>query len=89
MAGALIWARRVERAANRLPGRSKCLPKAMALQWILRRNAIASRLVIAIHKTDRQHDHSFHAWVEVGGEMVIGHCDRASYSCMASFDQFG
>lgn len=88
IAQARAWASRVERAASRLPGDSKCLPQAMALQWLLRREAIGSRLVIAVHKSDRAHRHSFHAWVEVGGELVIGHCDRASYSCVASFDQF-
>ncbi|MGQ7829932.1 lasso peptide biosynthesis B2 protein [Altererythrobacter sp. Z27] len=82
-------ARRVERSAMRLPGHSKCLPQAVALQWLLRAEAIASTLVIAIHRHDREGDHAYHAWVQCGGEMVIGQCDRENYSSVASFAQFG
>lgn len=70
----------VDKAARRIPGTSKCLPRAVALQWMLRREHIASQLVIAIHNTDRVGEHAFHAWVEQGGQIVIGHCDRTAYS---------
>lgn len=89
LAQARALARRVDRAVMRLPGRSKCLPQAVALHWLLRSEAIASRLVIAIHRHDRAGDHAYHAWVECGGEIVIGLCDRESYSSVARFDQFG
>lgn len=73
-------ARCVEKAATRLPGVSRCLPRAVALQWMLRRERIASDLIIAIHNSDRAGEHAFHAWVEHAGQMVIGHCDRSAYS---------
>ena len=38
----------VERAAERLPFATKCLPRAVALSWLLRRRAIGHSLVIAI-----------------------------------------
>lgn len=89
LALARFLSRRVERAAQHLPGISKCLPQAMALQWLLRRAGIPSRLVIALHRLDRAGEHAFHAWVEVGGDMLIGHCERDLYSPVATFDQFG
>ncbi len=76
---ARFWAGRVERAAVRLPGVSKCLPKAIALQWLLDREAIGSQVAIAIHSTEREAAHAYHAWLECGGEMLIGQCNRDEY----------
>lgn len=70
-------ARTVERAATRLPGDSKCLPRAMALQWMLRRRAIPSRLVIAVAAKSASDPH--HAWTECDGAMLVGACDRDAY----------
>ena len=67
----------VERAAAHLPGTSKCLPRAMALQWMLRRRGLPSRLVVALAVEGGVDAH--HAWTESGGEMLLGACDRASY----------
>lgn len=86
---ATLLARRIERAAIRLPGHSKCLSKAVAMQWMLRLRGISSRLVIAIHRYDRTGDHAYHAWVEIAGVQVMGICDRAQYSSVASFEQLG
>lgn len=79
----------VERAAMRLPGESKCLPKAMALHWMLGHVGMPSRLVIAIHRTDRTGQHAYHAWVEQAGYMLIGHCDRSEYREVMAFEQAG
>ncbi|TNE32943.1 MAG: lasso peptide biosynthesis B2 protein [Alphaproteobacteria bacterium] len=86
---ALAIAQRIERAATRLPGESKCLPKAIALQWMLRRVGLPSRLIVAVHRTARNGPHAFHAWVEQGERILIGHCDRADYCPVMAFDQFG
>ena len=77
---ALSCARAVGRAAARLPGTSKCLPQAMALQWMLARRDISSLLVIAVVK-DRTHadGDEYHAWVEQGGRMIIGESERSAY----------
>ena len=65
--------RAVERAAARLPGDTVCLPRAMALQWMLRRRGHASALVFGVQSERREGDiHALHAWVEVGGRTVIG-----------------
>ena len=89
LAQARALARRVERAAKRLPGESKCLAKAMALQWMMQRSGLPSRLVIAIHRYERANKDTYHAWVEVSQEMLIGQCDRLEYAGVAGFDQSG
>jgi len=63
----------VERAAWRLPAEFKCLPKAMALSWMLRRQAVRHCVVIAARPMeDRELADALHAWVEAGDEIVIG-----------------
>lgn len=63
----------VEWAAKRLPFETKCLPRAMTLSWLLRRNRVDHAFVIAVRPSDRRtsSDH-LHAWVEVGGAIILG-----------------
>lgn len=79
---ALAAARQVDRACTRLPGTSKCLPRAVALCWLLRRKPVSYVLVIAMHKVDRSGEHAYHAWVESAGEILIGHCERDDYQAV-------
>lgn len=66
-------ARHVERAAARLPFATKCLPRAMALSWLLRGEGIAHVLVIAARpRAGRAEENSLHAWVECGGRIILG-----------------
>ena len=66
-------ARQVERAAHRLPFGATCLPRAMALSWMLGRNNIAHSLVFAVRPPGvREGPDALHAWVEIGGIKVIG-----------------
>lgn len=66
-------AEHVDRAAWRLPFEYKCLPRAMALSWLLQRSCLEHSLVIAIRPPDRRDgEDSLHAWVEVGGTIVLG-----------------
>lgn len=66
-------AAQVDRAAGRLPFECKCLPRAMALSWMLRRNGIIHQVVIAIRPPQqRKAGDSLHAWVEVDGKIVLG-----------------
>lgn len=88
-------ARSVFRASGRIPGYTKCLPRAVALQWMLKRRAIASHLIIAALKPTATAEETasdgkpdpFHAWVERDGNMLIGRCDRAMYAPIMSFSQ--
>ena len=72
--------RAVVRATARLPGDTKCLPQAVALQWMLRRRGIGARLVIAVALSEHAvHNDGHHAWVERNGQMLVGHCKRSAY----------
>jgi Transglutaminase-like superfamily len=72
-AAARRCARHVDRAAGRLPLECKCLPRAMALSRILRRRKVSHRLTIAVRPlAERSGGDDLHAWVDVGGETVIG-----------------
>lgn len=69
-------ARAVLRGAARLPFETKCLPRAIALHTMLRRNNLESRMVIAVLDPRRRGDlEDLHAWVESKGEIVIGALD--------------
>ncbi len=66
-------ARHVDRAAARLPFGLLCLPRAMALSWLLRRRAIAHQLVLAARAAgQRGGADDLHAWIEAGGTIVLG-----------------
>lgn len=66
-------ARAVMRATDLLPGETKCLPRAMALRWMLRRRSIAARLLIGVlPASQRGAADDLHAWVVAGAETIIG-----------------
>ena len=72
-ADARRYASHVEWAARRLPFPTRCLPRAMALSWMLRSKDIGHCVVFAVRPTGlRGTDDQLHAWVEVGGEKIIG-----------------
>ena len=66
-------ARAIDRAATRLPGETVCLPRAMAMQWMMRRRGLASALVFGMDRAQPLDTvPALHAWVEAGGRVVIG-----------------
>lgn len=66
-------ARHVERAAGRRILAFKCLPKAMALQFMLRRRGISSTLLMGILPAARRGTiDDLHAWVVSGNQILIG-----------------
>ena len=72
-AGARKLAADVEWAARRLPFGTKCLPRAMALSWMLRGKSLPNTVVIAVRPNQlRQSPDALHAWVEVEGETILG-----------------
>ncbi len=67
------FAAHVEWAARQLPFSTKCLPRAMALSWILRSRNIGHYLVFAVRPVEqRGSDDDLHAWLEIGNERIIG-----------------
>ena len=72
-ADARRFAAHVDWAARLLPFSTKCLPRAMALSWILRRKRIGHCVVFAVRPAGlRGADDQLHAWVEVSGEVILG-----------------
>ena len=66
-------ARAVVRAAGRLPGESLCLPRAMALQWMLRRRKLGGVIHLGVRPGDQRGGlDDLHAWVTRAGEVLIG-----------------
>lgn len=73
LADARRFARHVEWAAKLLPFSTKCLPRAMALSWILRSARIGHVIVFAVRPAaQRSQEDQLHAWVEIAGETIIG-----------------
>ena len=93
---ALAWrvAWIVGKVAAGVPFAAVCLPQAMAAQWMLRRRGVASQLVIGTRaETDSQapakrnavRRFAYHAWLQVGGQCVIGGRIE-SYSAFPPFE---
>ena len=61
----------VQRVARRLPFDAKCLPQAMASQWMLRRRRIASQLHLGARRR-QDGTVALHAWLTVSGKCVAG-----------------
>lgn len=73
--------RSVVGAARRLPGEYVCLPRAMAVQWMLRRRGLASAIVFGVTpQQSGDKSHAFHAWVEGGGKIIIGEDPATQYA---------
>ena|SRR5690349_6010262 len=70
---AIAAARDFEWVADRFPSTAKCLPRAMALSWTLRKRRVPHAFVFAARPESRRGaDDDLHAWVEVAGERVMG-----------------
>jgi hypothetical protein len=63
----------VDRGAGRLPFETKCLPRAMALSWMLQRRGLDHALTIATRPPGQRDElDRLHASVSVAGEVVLG-----------------
>ena len=83
-------ARAVERAAGRLPGESRCLARAMALQWMLRRRGLGGVLHIGVLPgNERGSLDDLHAWVTHSGEVLIGASDQPHHALFATANPAG
>ena len=82
-------ARVVRRVARHVPFPAVCLPQAIALQWILRRRGVKSRLVFGARHKAQGTGLDFHAWLTVGGKCVIGGGELETYAALPPFDGAG
>lgn len=60
--------RLVELASRLYPRAMTCLPRALALRWMLARRGIPADLQIGVQKSDS--GIRAHAWIELGGQPV-------------------
>ena len=82
--------RAVDRAAGHLPGESRCLARAMALHWILRRRAMGGVLHIGVLPgSNRGSLDDLHAWVTRLGEVLIGASDQPHRALFAAANPAG
>jgi hypothetical protein len=69
--------------ARRVPWRTVCFQKGLALHWMLRRRGIPS---VLLYGARRQGDGlAAHVWVDVDGETVIGGEEAPNFACLARF----
>lgn len=62
----------VERSASRLPFETKCLPRAMALAWMLQIRGLPYTFKLAVRPMQaRNGKDDLHAWVEAGGIALV------------------
>ena len=74
----------VRRVERRCPFRTRCLGRAMAVQWMLRRRGIPSRLVFGVRRGEPPEQAlQFHAWLTVGGVCVVGAREVGSFAALA------
>ncbi|HXS15590.1 MAG TPA: lasso peptide biosynthesis B2 protein, partial [Polyangiaceae bacterium] len=78
----LIWA--VEAAGRRVPRDIKCLPRALALQRMLRRRGAAAEVRFGARRVDGEF--RAHAWLEYGGTVILGNLpDLQEYSVFSEW----
>ena len=75
------WA--VQAWARRVPWRTVCFQRGLALHWMLRRRGIGSVLLYGAKRGDE--GLAAHVWIDVAGETVIGGEEAADFACLARF----
>lgn len=73
----------IDRASRRLPFRLVCIQRGLALQWMLRRRALPSRLHYGLRSEEG--DLSAHVWVTLGDRILVGEAEAGTFACVASF----
>jgi hypothetical protein len=71
------YGRAVERAARVMP-RAGCLARAVAVEWLLRRDGHPADLSLGVGLNDGRRI-TGHAWVESNGVLVIGGQETVCY----------
>ena len=82
----------VGKVAGAVPFAAACLPQAMVAQWMLRRRGVASQLTMGVRaeaapaKGGSVSGLAYHAWLQVGGQCVIGGREIDAYSAFPPFE---
>lgn len=69
--------------SRRVPWRTVCFQKGLALHWMLRRRGIPSVLVYGARRDGE--GLAAHVWIDVDGETVIGGEEAPDFACLARF----
>ena len=77
----MVWA--VEAAAKRVPWKTVCFQKGLALQMLLRRRGIEAKLHYGVGY-DPERSLRAHVWVSAAGDIVIGGDDAPDFRLLAS-----
>lgn len=78
-----VWA--VEAAARRLPWRTMCIEKGLAVQRLLRSNGYDARLHYGARHGGSSGKLEAHVWVSVGGDVVIGGEEAPGFAVVQSY----
>lgn len=85
MASAIRQARwAVGAVADRVPWRTVCFQRGLALHWMMRRRGLPSLLHYGVAH-DPEKKLSAHVWLSCGGETVLGGEEAAKFTCLATF----
>lgn len=71
-------------ACKYTPWESKCLVRAMLVQYFLKRKKISTTLYLGVNKDDLKNMKA-HAWLRCGEMIVTGEHEKAHYIQVASF----
>lgn len=78
-----VWA--VEAAARRLPWRTVCIQRGLAVQRILRRAGVDAVLHYGARRVAETGKLESHVWVSVAGKTIIGGEDAVDFAEVAVF----
>ena len=81
----------VRRVADVVSFTAVCLQQAIAAQWMLRWRGVASQLTVGVRPEGRDPAQrlAYHAWLQVGGECVVG-CEKVGmYTAFPPFETAG
>ena len=78
-----VWA--VEAVARRLPWRTVCIQKGLAVQRLLRGDGVDAVLHYGARRSPESGELEAHVWVSVGGQTIIGGEDAAGLPEIARF----
>ena len=83
LAANCVWA--IEAVARRVPWRTVCIQKGLALQRLLRRHGHDGRLHYGIGKAEREGDLRAHVWVTLDGHALMGGAEAEGFAPVAVY----
>lgn len=76
----IAWA--ISAAGSRIPGGRNCLAQAISAEALLARFGHSSDLKIGARRTDAGNLEA-HAWIESGGQVIVGAFELETYAVMS------